>query len=62
MNGRDVTFAGIERWDLDETSSFAGADVVIIGAPYDTGTSYRSGAGFGPNMPQSPAVFRPLEQ
>ena len=29
-------------------SSFAGADVVIVGAPIDAGTSYRSGAKFGP--------------
>jgi agmatinase len=48
MFGPDVTFLGIERCDLADTSSYSGADVVIIGAPYDSGTSYRSGARFGP--------------
>jgi agmatinase len=50
MYGPDVTFAGVERCDLEEPSTFEGADVVIIGAPYDAGTSYRAGARFGPKM------------
>jgi agmatinase len=50
MYGPDVTFLGVERCDLEEPSSFAGADVVIIGAPYDAGTTYRAGARFGPKM------------
>ena len=50
MYGPDVTFLGVARCDLDEPSSFAGADVVVIGAPYDAGTSYRAGARFGPKM------------
>ena len=49
MFGPDVTFLGVERCDLDEPSSYAGADVVIVGAPFDGGTSYRSGARFGPS-------------
>ena len=48
MFGPDVTFLGIDRCDLDDPASFAAADAVIIGAPYDSGTSYRSGARFGP--------------
>ncbi|HKW58743.1 MAG TPA: agmatinase [Candidatus Dormibacteraeota bacterium] len=48
MFGPDVTFCGIPRCDLADRASFAGADVVIIGAPYDAGTSYRAGARFGP--------------
>jgi agmatinase len=48
MFGPDVTFLGIERCGLADPSSYAGADVVIVGAPYDSGTSYRSGARFGP--------------
>jgi agmatinase len=48
MFGPDVTFLGIGRCDLADESSYAGADVVILGAPYDSGTSYRSGARFGP--------------
>ena len=29
-------------------ATFPGADVVILGAPFDGGTPYRSGARFGP--------------
>src|ERR1700737_1951343 len=50
MFGPDVTFLGVERCDLDDPSSLKGADVVIIGAPYDAGASYRGGARFGPKM------------
>ncbi|MGI9197713.1 MAG: agmatinase [Candidatus Nanopelagicales bacterium] len=46
--GPDLTFLGVDPCDLDDPSTFAGADVVIIGAPFDGGTSYRSGARFGP--------------
>jgi agmatinase len=48
MFGPNVTFLGVQRADLAEPESFAAADVVIIGAPFDSGTSYRSGARFGP--------------
>jgi agmatinase len=50
MYGPDVTFLGVDRCDLEDPASFAGADVVIIGAPYDAGTTYRAGARFGPKM------------
>jgi agmatinase len=50
MYGPDVTFLGVPRCDLDDRSTFEDADVVIIGAPYDAGTSYRAGARFGPKM------------
>jgi agmatinase len=50
MYGPDVTFLGVPRCDLELPSTFEGADVVIIGAPYDAGTSYRAGARFGPKM------------
>ena len=50
MYGPDVTFLGVPRCNLDDRSTFEGADVVIIGAPYDAGTSYRAGARFGPKM------------
>lgn len=46
--GPDYTFLGVPRADLDDASSYADADVVIVGAPFDGGTSYRSGARFGP--------------
>ena len=50
MFGPDLTFLGVPRCDLDQPSTIQGADVVIIGAPYDAGTSYRAGARFGPKM------------
>ena len=48
MFGPDITFLGVDRCDLGEPSSFADADVVIVGAPFDGGTSFRAGARFGP--------------
>jgi len=50
MYGPDVTFLGVDRCDLEDRSTFEGADVVIIGAPYDAGTLYRAGARFGPRL------------
>src|ERR1700681_4341984 len=50
MYGPDVTFLGVERCDLAQASTLEDADVVIIGAPYDAGTSYRPGTRFGPKM------------
>src|SRR5687767_13813603 len=48
MFGPDVTFLGVDRCDLEDAASFDGAGAVVIGAPYDAGTSYRAGARFGP--------------
>ena len=47
--GPDVTFLGVARCDVGDPASLAGADVVIVGAPFDGGASYRSGARFGPS-------------
>jgi agmatinase len=47
--GPDITFLGVDRCDLDDPASFAGADVVIVGAPFDGGTSHRPGTRFGPS-------------
>jgi len=44
MYGPDVTFLGVPRTELGA----ADLDVVFIGAPYDSGTSHRPGARFGP--------------
>ena len=41
--GPDFTFLGVPECDLDDESSYADADVVILGAPFDGGTSYRAG-------------------
>ena len=48
MYGPDVTFLGVPRCDLDDEAALRAADVVVIGAPYDAGASYRAGARFGP--------------
>jgi agmatinase len=48
MYGPDATFAGVPAADLDDSASFAEAGAVIIGAPFDGGTSHRPGCGFGP--------------
>ncbi|MFZ0666398.1 MAG: agmatinase [Acidimicrobiales bacterium] len=48
MYGPDSTFLGVPAADLEEQTSFAGAGAVIIGAPFDGGTSHRPGCRFGP--------------
>jgi agmatinase len=48
MYGPDATFAGVPAADLDDTASWAGAAAVVIGAPFDGGTSHRPGCRFGP--------------
>jgi agmatinase len=46
--GPDTTFLGVPACDLDDPASYAGADVVVLGAPFDGGTSHRPGTRFGP--------------
>ncbi len=46
--GPDVTFLGVDRCDLDDLAALADADIVILGAPFDGGTSHRPGTRFGP--------------
>ena len=42
-------FAGITTFmRCPATRELAGVDVAVIGLPFDSGTSYRSGARFGP--------------
>jgi agmatinase len=48
MYGPDATFLGVKRADLADPPSWAGTDIMIIGAPFDGGTSHRPGARFGP--------------
>jgi agmatinase len=48
MYGPDATFLGVPPADLDEPGSYAGARAVILGAPFDGGTSHRPGTRFGP--------------
>jgi agmatinase len=46
--GPDLTFLGVDPVDLADPASYADADVVIVGAPFDGGTSHRPGTRFGP--------------
>ncbi len=46
--GPDITFLGVDAVDLDDAEALAAADVVILGAPWDGGTSHRPGTRFGP--------------
>jgi agmatinase len=46
--GPDITFLGVPACDLDDPAGYADADVVILGAPFDGGTSHRPGTRFGP--------------
>ena len=48
MYGPHATFLGVPAARLEEPESFAGARAVIVGAPFDGGTSHRPGARFGP--------------
>jgi agmatinase len=48
MYGPDATFLGVPAADLGDPASFAGASAVVIGAPFDGGTSHRPGCRFGP--------------
>jgi agmatinase len=46
--GPDITFLGVDRCDWSDADTYADADVVILGAPFDGGTSHRAGTRFGP--------------
>jgi agmatinase len=48
MYGPDATFLGVPRADLADPAGWSGTDIMIIGAPFDGGTSHRPGARFGP--------------
>jgi agmatinase len=48
MYGPDATFLGVPSADLATPSTYSDAAAVIVGAPYDGGTSHRPGARFGP--------------
>jgi agmatinase len=48
MYGPDATFAGVPSADLAEPESYATAGAVVLGAPFDGGTSHRPGCRFGP--------------
>jgi agmatinase len=48
MYGPDHTFLGVPGADPDDQSQWTSAGAVILGAPFDGGTSHRAGCRFGP--------------
>src|SRR6476661_2335893 len=46
--GPDITFLGVPAVDVADATALAEADVVVVGAPFDGGTSHRPGTRFGP--------------
>ncbi|MBA2530646.1 MAG: agmatinase [Nocardioidaceae bacterium] len=51
--GPDLTFLGVAACDWSDRGTYEGADVVVLGAPFDGGTSHRPGARFGPQAIRS---------
>ncbi len=47
--GPDVTFLGVSPCDHNDPETSVGADVILLGAPFDGGTTHRPGARFGPH-------------
>src|SRR6478672_12418543 len=47
--GPDITFLGVPAVDVEDAAALAAADVVVVGAPFDGGTSHRPGTRFGPS-------------
>ena len=58
--GPDFTFLGVPMVDIDDEAALAAADVVIVGAPFDGGTSHRPGTRFGP-MAIRQACYLPVD-
>ena len=48
LYGPDATFLGVAAADPDDVAQWSKAQAVIIGAPFDGGTSHRAGCRFGP--------------
>ena len=48
LYGPDATFLGVPAADPDDPATWRDARAAIIGAPFDGGTSHRSGCRFGP--------------
>ncbi len=48
--GPDITFLGVPACDWADPSTYSGAHVVVLGAPFDGGTSHRPGTRFGPQF------------
>jgi agmatinase len=48
LYGPDATFLGVPAADPDDVAQWSKAQALIIGAPFDGGTSHRAGCRFGP--------------
>jgi agmatinase len=48
MYGPEATFLGVPAVDPEDEASWGDAQALILGAPFDGGTSHRSGCRFGP--------------
>ncbi len=48
MYGPEASFLGVPTSDPDDEGTWSGAQALIVGAPFDGGTSHRSGCRFGP--------------
>jgi agmatinase len=48
MYGPPATFLGVPAASLEDATGLSGAKAVVIGAPFDGGTSHRPGCRFGP--------------
>ena len=48
LYGPDATFLGVPAADPDDVAQWSSSGAAIIGAPFDGGTSHRSGCRFGP--------------
>ena len=53
LYGPDATFLGVPAADPDDLAAWGSARAAIIGAPFDGGTSHRSGCRFGPQAIRS---------
>lgn len=53
MYGPDTTFLGVPAADLADPATFAGADVVILGAPHRSTVAPHTGQGPGSDHRQS---------
>jgi agmatinase len=49
LYGPDATFLGVPTADPEDVARWSSAQAVIIGAPFDGGTSHRAGCRFGPH-------------
>jgi agmatinase len=49
MYGPRTTFLGVPSVDPEDAEALSAAQVVVVGAPFDGGTSHRAGCRFGPS-------------